>query len=58
MVKPEKFDHHHLVYHFTIPLDSGTLKSAFKLFFKQNPQKLDPRLAVLKTFMIFRVYCS
>ena len=26
MVKPEKFDHLHLVYHFTIPLTDGLIK--------------------------------
>ena len=25
MVKPEKFDHLHLVYHFTVPLSSSDL---------------------------------
>ena len=27
-------------------------------FFLKEPVKLDPRLAALKIFMIFRVFCS
>ena len=44
MVKPEKFDHLHLVYHFTVPLKDNSLKrelketsdSAFKIVPKNN----------------------
>ena len=44
MIKPEKFDHLHLVYHFTVPLKDNSLKrelkeasdSAFKIIPKNN----------------------
>ena len=31
MVKSEKFDHLHLVYHFTVPLKDGKFESDFKI---------------------------
>ena len=33
-------------------------KISVTLYFLQELEKLDPRLSVLKIFMIFRVYCS
>ena len=41
MVKPEKVDHLHLVYHITVPLGPGTLKSAFRLIFLTKTSKTE-----------------
>ena len=56
MVKPEKFDYLHLVYHFTIPLKLVSSIFLFSFFFSRNgsPKKIMNKKAffILKVFKI------
>ena len=46
-----------LKYSWTLAPSTYTSENYSALFFIYEPVKLDLRLAVLKIFMIFRVYC-
>ena len=48
MVKPEKFGHLHLVYHFTVPLSKLPKKKYIQMKYKNRKKKRKGTLSILQ----------